>query len=83
MKTDETGRMVEFGEFPEFKTEHLVLRRMTPADAGFYLRHFSDPDIVELTAFDAPETIEKAMRNCSSSASNRSRRKRESAGASP
>jgi ribosomal-protein-alanine N-acetyltransferase len=60
MKTDETGGMVEFGEFPEFETKRLVLRRMTPADAEFYLRHFSDPDIVELTAFDAPETLEEA-----------------------
>ncbi len=60
MKTDETGRMVEFGEFPELETKRLVLRRMTLADAGFYLRHFSDPDIVELTAFDAPENIDKA-----------------------
>jgi hypothetical protein len=50
MKTDEAGRMVEFGEFPELGTKRLVLRRMTLADAEFYLRHFSDPDIVELTA---------------------------------
>jgi len=60
MKTDETGRMVEFGEFPELETKRLVLRRMALADAEFYLRHFSDPDIVELTAFDAPENIDKA-----------------------
>jgi ribosomal-protein-alanine N-acetyltransferase len=60
MKTDETGRTVEFGEFPELETKRLVLRRMTLADAEFYLRHFSDPDIVELTAFDAPENIDKA-----------------------
>jgi ribosomal-protein-alanine N-acetyltransferase len=60
MKTDETGRMVQFGDFPELETKRLVLRRMTLADAEFYLRHFSDPDIVELTAFDAPENIEKA-----------------------
>ena len=59
MKTDETGRMVEFGEFPELETKRLVLRRMTLADAEFYHRHFSDPDIVELTAFDAPENIDK------------------------
>jgi ribosomal-protein-alanine N-acetyltransferase len=52
--------MVEFGEFPELETKRLVLRRMTLADAGFYLIHFSDPDIVELTAFDAPENIERA-----------------------
>ena len=60
MKTDEAGRMVEFGEFPELGTKRLVLRRMTLADAEFYLRHFSDPDIAELTAFDAPENIDKA-----------------------
>jgi len=60
MKTDEAGRMVEFGEFPELETKRLVLRRMTLADAEFYHRHFSDPDIVELTAFDAPENIDKA-----------------------
>ena len=60
MKINETGRMIEFGEFPELETKRLVLRRMTPADAEFYLKHFSDPDIVELTAFDAPETLEKA-----------------------
>jgi hypothetical protein len=52
--------MVEFGEFPELGTKRLVLRRMTLADAEFYLRHFSDPDIAELTAFDAPENIDKA-----------------------
>jgi ribosomal-protein-alanine N-acetyltransferase len=38
----------------------LVLRRLTVANAEFYLRHFSDPDIVELTAFNAPENIERA-----------------------
>jgi ribosomal-protein-alanine N-acetyltransferase len=52
--------MVEFGEFPELETKRLVLRRMTLADAEFYLRHFLDPDIAELTAFDAPENIDKA-----------------------
>ena len=74
--------MVEFGDFPELETRRLVLRRMTLADAEFYLRHFSDPDIVELTAFDAPENIDKARQNCLSSVSNRSRRTRESVGAS-
>jgi len=37
MKIDETGRMVEFGDFPELETKRLVLRRLTLADAGFYL----------------------------------------------
>jgi ribosomal-protein-alanine N-acetyltransferase len=52
--------MVEFGSFPGLETKRLVLRRLTLADAGFYLRHFSDPSIVELTAFDAPGNIDKA-----------------------
>jgi len=60
MQTDETGRTVEFGEFPELETKRLILRRMTLADAEFYLKHFSDPDIVELTAFDALGNIERA-----------------------
>ena len=60
MQTDETGRTVEFGEFPELETKRLILRRMTLADAEFYLKHFSDPDIVELTAFEAPVSIERA-----------------------
>ncbi len=54
------GRAVAFGEFPRLETERLVLRRMTLGDAEFYLRHFSDPDIVELTAFEAPGDLEAA-----------------------
>ena len=60
MTLDESGRMVAFGEFPRLETERLVLRRMTLDDAEFYLRHFSDPDIVELSAFEAPRDIEAA-----------------------
>ena len=60
MTFDESGRMVAFGEFPRLETERLVLRRMTLDDAEFYLRHFSDPDIVELTAFEGPRDIEAA-----------------------
>ena len=52
--------MIEFGEFPELQTERLLLRRMTLTDAAFYLKHFSDPEIVELTAFDPPKGIEGA-----------------------
>jgi len=57
---DEGGRVVAFGEFPRLETERLVLRRMTLDDAEFYLRHFSAPDIVELTAFEAPKDLEAA-----------------------
>lgn len=52
MKVDGAGRMTEFGEFPELQTERLLLRRLTVADAELYLKLFSDPEVVELTAFD-------------------------------
>jgi predicted secreted protein with PEFG-CTERM motif len=60
MKTDEAGRMVEFGEFPELGTKRLVLRRMTLSMPSSILGTSTDPDIAELTAFDAPENIAKA-----------------------
>jgi ribosomal-protein-alanine N-acetyltransferase len=60
MKLDENGRMVEFGEFPTLETEHLILRQMTVDDARFYFRHFSEPTIVELTAYEAPANIDAA-----------------------
>jgi len=60
MKVDNTGRMMEFGEFPELETERLILRRMSLADAAFYFKHFSDSEIVELTAFDPPKDIDAA-----------------------
>lgn len=60
MTLDNSGRMVAFGEFPRLETERLVLRRMTLDDTGFYLRHFSAPDIVELTAFEGPKDLEAA-----------------------
>ena len=62
MRFDGTGRMTEFGEFPELQTERLLLREMTMADAEFYLKLFSDPEVVELTAFDPPNGIEGAKR---------------------
>ena len=60
MKLDENGRMIEFGEFPALETEHLILRQMTLDDAEFYLRHFSEPTVIELTAFEAPANIDAA-----------------------
>jgi len=47
--------------FPQLETKRLVLRRMTLEDAEFYLRHFSDPTIVELTAFEAPKDLDAAI----------------------
>lgn len=48
--------------FPVLFTERLVLREITPEDAPFWLRNFSDPDAVELTAFEPPTDLEAARR---------------------
>ena len=60
MKHDESGRLIEFGEFPILETTRLVLRPITLDDAEFWVRNFSDPDVVELTAFEPPRDIETA-----------------------
>lgn len=60
VKRDETGRLIGFGPFPRLETERLVLREMTLDDAEFWLRHFSDPEVVKLTAFEAPRGLEGA-----------------------
>jgi ribosomal-protein-alanine N-acetyltransferase len=62
MKHDEEGNVVGFETFPQLETERLVLRRMSLDDADFYFKHFSDPDIVELTAFDGPKDFEAATK---------------------
>ena len=46
--------------FPTLETAHLRLRELILEDAPFYLRHFSDPDIVDLTAFEAPRDLAAA-----------------------
>jgi len=60
MKYDEEGNVVGFVTFPQLETERLLLRRMSVDDVDFYFRQFSDPDIVELTTFDAPKDLEGA-----------------------
>lgn len=60
MKHDATGRMIEFGEFPVLETNRLVLRSITLDDAEFWIRNFSDPDVVEFTGEEPPRDIEKA-----------------------
>jgi ribosomal-protein-alanine N-acetyltransferase len=57
MKHDETGRLTEFGEFPVLETKRLILRPITLDDAEFWIRNFSDPDVVEETAFEPPRDI--------------------------
>ncbi len=46
--------------FPVLLTDRLVLREITPDDAPFWLRNFSDPEVVELTAYEAPRDLEAA-----------------------
>ncbi len=48
------------GPFPVLETERLVLREITLDDAAFWLRNFSDPDVVELTAFEPPANLDAA-----------------------
>lgn len=61
MKRDESGVIVGFDDFPVLETERLHLRRMTMDDAGFYLKHFSDPSIVSMSAVEAPKDMEAAI----------------------
>ncbi len=46
--------------FPVLETDRLVLREITVDDAAFWLRNFSDPDVVELTSFEPPADLEAA-----------------------
>ncbi|HYM39443.1 MAG TPA: GNAT family protein [Thermoplasmata archaeon] len=46
--------------FPALETARLVLREITLDDTAFWLRHFSDPEIVEMTAFEPPADREAA-----------------------
>lgn len=46
--------------FPVLETERLVLREITLDDAGFWLRNFSDPSVVERTAFEPPADLAAA-----------------------
>ena len=46
--------------FPILMTDRLVLREITAEDAAFWLRNFSAPEVVELTAWEAPRDLEAA-----------------------
>lgn len=56
----EPDRIREVPSFPELTTDRLVLREIHPSDAPFWIRNFSAPDVVELTAFDAPADLAAA-----------------------
>lgn len=60
MTRDAQGRMLAFGAFPALETPRLHLREITLADVPRWLEIFSDPDIVELTAFPPPAGLEGA-----------------------
>lgn len=46
--------------FPVLETKRLTLREITLKDAGFWLRNFSDPDVVQLTAYEPPVDLDAA-----------------------
>jgi ribosomal-protein-alanine N-acetyltransferase len=54
-------RFERFPTFPELRTERLVLRELTAADAPWYLVHFSRPGIVTGQGFPAPANLDVAM----------------------
>lgn len=48
------------GPFPVLETPRLVLREIRLGDAEFWLRNFSDSEVVELTAYEPPRDLEAA-----------------------
>ncbi len=48
------------GPFPTLETPRLILREIRLDDAEFWLRNFSDPEVVELTAYEPPRDLEAA-----------------------
>jgi len=55
-----TGPASSPSVFPTLQTERLVLREITLDDAEFWMRNFSDPEVVELTAWEPPRDLEAA-----------------------
>jgi ribosomal-protein-alanine N-acetyltransferase len=53
-------RFAAFPAFPELATERLILRELTAADAGWYLRHFSRPEIVSGQGYPPPADLAAA-----------------------
>jgi ribosomal-protein-alanine N-acetyltransferase len=49
-----------FPRFPELETQRLALREVTLADAGWYLEHFSRPEIVRGQGYPAPADLAAA-----------------------
>ncbi|MBP1704809.1 MAG: N-acetyltransferase yoaa [Chloroflexi bacterium] len=55
-------RFARFPGFPELDTPRLRLREITSDDAGWYLAHFSRPEIVRGQGFPPPADLEAATR---------------------
>jgi ribosomal-protein-alanine N-acetyltransferase len=53
-------RFAAFPTFPELTTERLILRELTAADAGWYLEHFSRPEIVSGQGYPPPADLAAA-----------------------
>lgn len=60
MKVDSDGNVSGFSDFPVLSTERLTLREISLDDVEFWIRNFSDPEVVELTAFEPPKDLEAA-----------------------
>lgn len=50
----------ELEEFPQLKTDRLILRKMTLDDVGFYFRHFNNEKIVKGSCFPGPRSLRAA-----------------------
>ncbi len=55
-------RFLRFPAFPELTTPRLDLREITADDAGWYLGHFSRPEIVRGQGLAAPADLQAAVR---------------------
>ena len=60
MKVDSDGNISGFSDFPVLTTERLRLREIRLDDAEFWIRNFSELEVVELTAYEPPKDLEAA-----------------------
>ncbi len=53
----DAGQAPFAGGFPALTTDRLVLREIRPADAPFWMRNFSAPEVEEFTGIDGPADL--------------------------
>ncbi len=51
----------EVREFPQLKTDRLIMRQITLNDVEFYFHHFNNPQIVDGCCFPGPSSLEAAQ----------------------